>query len=250
MTRRVILGLAALVPVALAAMFYGYGRPIWGPIYVKLTGGRTVEEVMTRIGPRAEARLRQRFEAAGAAYPPTRLTLIGLKHEKRLELWADDGSGMRLVHRYPILGASGGPGPKLRQGDRQVPEGLYRIAALNPNSSYHLSMKVDYPHADDLAHAEAEGRDDPGGDIFIHGKTGSVGCLAMGDPAIEELFCVVARVGVERVELILAPNDLRAGSAATDMSDAPPWLADRYRRIAAAMAAYRPPPPDGPTSSP
>lgn len=242
MRRRIVIAPAAIIIVVLLVVLYVYGRPIWGPIYVKLTGGRTVAEVTERFGPRAEQRLRPHFDAAGVAYPPQRLTLVGLKHEKQLELWADDGNGMRLVHRYPILGASGGPGPKLRQGDHQVPEGLYRIVALNPNSSYHLSMKVNYPNPDDRAHARAEGRDDPGDDIFIHGKTGSVGCLAMGDPAIEELFCLVARVGVEQVELILAPNDLRAGSVATDMTHAPPWLAGRYERIAAAMQALAPTP--------
>ena len=216
-------------------LFAHFGRPVWGPVVVKVTGGRTVDDVIARYGPAAEPRLLLHFERAGVGYPPRRLVLVGLKAEKELEVWAEEGEGLRLVHVYPIVGASGGPGPKLRQGDRQVPEGVYGIAGLNPNSSYHLSMKINYPDDEDQALARAEGRSDPGGDIFIHGKSGSVGCLAMGDEAIEELFILVARVGIEHVTVALAPNDLRKAPPATDMSVAPAWLAERYARVRAAM---------------
>ena len=72
-----------------------------------------------------------------------------------------------------------------------MPEGVYRIVALNPNSSYHLSMKLDYPTEFDLSKARAEGRTRPGSDIFIHGKAVSIGCVAVGDDAIEEIFVLV-----------------------------------------------------------
>lgn len=92
-----------------------------------------------------------------------------------------------------MLAASGGPGPKLREGDLQVPEGVYRLTAFNPNSSYHLSLRVDYPNAEDRAAedravARSDRRTSLGGDIFIHGKAVSIGCLAIGDPGIEELL--------------------------------------------------------------
>ena len=79
-----------------------------------------------------------------------------------------------------------------------MPEGVYAIEAFNSNSRFHLSLKLDYPNAVDRQQAALEGRDQLGGDIFLHGKDVSVGCLAMGDAAIEELFVLVARTGIER----------------------------------------------------
>ena len=97
----------------------------------------------------------------------------------------------RKFSKYPIQGASGDIGPKLIEGDRQVPEGLYEIIGFNPNSSYHISMQLNYPNDFDLKHASAEGRDHSGNNIFIHGKDESIGCLAMGDAAIDFLLVVV-----------------------------------------------------------
>ncbi|NJN46820.1 MAG: L,D-transpeptidase family protein [Candidatus Competibacteraceae bacterium] len=96
--------------------------------------------------------------------------------------------GWQPIKHYPVLAASGTLGPKLCEGDRQVPEGIYRIKSLNPNSAYHLSLELDYPNAFDLRQAERDGRNNPGSAICIHGKAVSVGCLAMGDTAIEELY--------------------------------------------------------------
>ena len=108
-----------------------------------------------------------------------------------LELWASQNGNWRFIKQYSINGASGAPGPKLREGDRQVPEGLYRLIGRNPNSNYHLSMKLDYPNSYDLRHAKREGRSNPGSNIFIHGKSLSVGCLAMSGEAIEAFFVLV-----------------------------------------------------------
>lgn len=126
-----------------------------------------------------------------------------------MEVWAAN-TNSRYVHliTYPILGASGGPGPKRREGDRQVPEGFYRLSALNPNSLYHLSIRVDYPNPEDIRHA-AVPQSELGGDIYIHGGGGSVGCLAMGDPAIEEIFCLVALADKNERRILLAPRDFR-----------------------------------------
>jgi murein L,D-transpeptidase YafK len=79
------------------------------------------------------------------SYPPREVTFIALKQEKKLELWARNSGEFRFIRDYDIQAASGVAGPKLRQGDRQVPEDIYRIAGLNPNSHYHLSMKLNYP---------------------------------------------------------------------------------------------------------
>lgn len=238
MRRRTWIALAALaVLVAAVAILWRRGRAIWYPVYRAVAGKLTVEGVVRDYGPAAEARLKPHFDKAGVEYPPTRLALLTFKEEKRLELWAGKGSGWAFVRSYPILAASGGPGPKLRQGDRQVPEGLYRIVSLNPNSSYHLSMKLDYPNAFDRARAKEDGRTGLGGDIFLHGKDVSIGCIALGDPAIEELFVLVARVGMPNVTVLISPHDLRQRPAAMP-ENAPRWLPGLYERLGKALADF------------
>ena len=224
------------------------GAALWQPapllglmntVRGRLRSTRTVEQVVADFGPAARARLAPAFDAAGVAYPPPSLTLIGLKAERRLELWAPNASGqpVRLLD-YRVIAASGGPGPKLREGDRQVPEGLYRITFLNANSRFHLSLRIGYPNAEDRARAAAEGRTDLGGDIMIHGAGGSIGCLALTNEAIEELFVLAAEMGIEAIQVILVPHDLRGHPVPPVPDGAPAWMADRYRDLHAALAGY------------
>src|SRR6266404_8874284 len=160
----------------------------------RTNGEKTVSQRVAQYGAAVDQRLAPVFASRNIPYPPTRLALIGFKGERELEVWATDKDGTyRFVKSYPILAASGKPGPKLRQGDGQVPEGIYRIELLNPNSLYHLSLRVSYPNDFDRQQAERDGRSDPGGDIMIHGGAGSSGCLAMGDEAAEELSAVPSR---------------------------------------------------------
>jgi hypothetical protein len=205
-------------------------EPVLGPA----SGRRTTADVVDRLKPELRPALSASFARQNLAYPPARLTLVALKAERSLEVWAPDGSGrLRLVRTYPVLAASGGPGPKLREGDRQVPEGVYAVETLNPNSKYHLSIKLDYPNAFDRAMARREGRANLGGDIFVHGGAASIGCLALGDAAIEELFLLVAETGRENVRAVVAPRDFRKDAAAANrISDgAPAWTAELYRNI-------------------
>ncbi len=200
------------------------GIAVWklcvGPKAVSLPPNpRTVEQVIEVLGDSVDQSLRPKFERSDAPYPPSRLVLIGFKEERRLDVLAPDADGkMCEVLSYPILAASGGPGPKREEGDLQVPEGIYRIELLNPNSRFHLSLRVNYPNPDDIARAEGRDIGSLGGDIMIHGGTVSTGCLAVGDRAVEELFVVVHRVGLDNVTLILAPRDLRTapGRSALD----------------------------------
>ena len=123
------------------------------------------------------------------AYPAPRLFLRAHKRERELELWAGAAQGsLTLVHTFPVCAASGEEGPKRKRGDRQVPEGVYRINHLNPASSFHLSLGIDYPNAVDRRRS---GSDDPGGSIYIHGACVSVGCLAIEDLPMELLFLAV-----------------------------------------------------------
>ncbi|MFP4027732.1 MAG: murein L,D-transpeptidase family protein [Candidatus Brocadiia bacterium] len=172
------------------------------------------------------------FRKSGIDYPPKKIVLIGLKREKLLEVWASmEDSRYSLVRTYPILSTSGEPGPKLQEGDGQMPEGFYRIESLNPNSSYHLSLRINYPNDFDLRHARREGRTNPGGDIMIHGGRASLGCLAMGDRVAEELFVLAADVGVKNIRVIMSPVDFRKGAEVVSRESMPPWTDELYAQI-------------------
>ncbi|WP_153306463.1 L,D-transpeptidase family protein [Desulfogranum japonicum] len=221
-------------------LFYQYGRSIWHPKYLELKGKRSIEDVVDLYGEQAETRLQEYFQRAGSVYPPARITLIAFKDTKTLDLWASpDSQPFNLIHSYPIKGASGHLGPKLREGDKQVPEGIYTIEGLNPNSSYHLSMKLNYPNSFDWKYAKMEGRNTPGSNIFIHGKTLSVGCLAMGDKAIEELFILANTVGIDNIEVLIAPTNLGIEANLEPLlKQHPPWVADLYKQLQRKLQPY------------
>ncbi len=108
------------------------------------------------------------------------------KAEKQLELWVKNkkDTSYQLLKSYAICSMSGGLGPKRKQGDYQVPEGFYHISVFNPSSSYYLSMGINYPNSADKILCS----DNTGGDIFIHGDCCSIGCVAITDNQIKELY--------------------------------------------------------------
>ncbi len=210
--------------------FIFYGRGYWYPYYLTVKGKQTVAEVIAHIEPVVQETLKQRFKHVSAHFPPKEIALLAVKDQKKLEVWSKQQDDWLLIHAYQIQAASGLLGPKLKEGDRQVPEGIYKIAGLNPNSSYHLSMKINYPNKFDLKWAAKEGRDYPGTNIFIHGKAASIGCLAMGDKVIEELFYLVNKVGMKSVTVIISPSDPRIKSLSAQ-SASPEWVKILYRNI-------------------
>lgn len=220
-----------IIILIFAVLFYQYGRGIWHPLLTKVTGKKTVAEVIASVGEASAQELSPLFAKAGVSYPPSELALVAFKDTNTLEVWAaNEGEYKALIKSYPIKAASGKPGPKLREGDRQVPEGIYRIIAFNPNSSYHLSMKLNYPNAFDLSRAKAEGREQPGTNIFIHGRAVSIGCLAMGDPAIEQLFSLVHATGRENTTVLISPTDPSKNRLVVPET-APIWTGDLYKKI-------------------
>ncbi len=161
-----------------------------------------------------------------------RLTIRVFKNERRVEVAAP---GWKAPRVYEMTAFSGRLGPKLREGDGQIPEGIYGIEYLNPNSLYHLSLKVSYPNAEERARAKKEGRTNLGGDIMIHGRNVSVGCVAIGDEAIEEVFYLVNAVGRKNVKVIIAPYDLRKGrEIALEKSDLA-WYPELCRQLEGAL---------------
>ncbi len=140
------------------------------------------------------------------------------KHEKELQVWLKEkgNSSYRHFKTYPICASSGELGPKRKEGDNQVPEGFYEIQHFNPASSYHLSLKVNYPNKSDMK--KAKGR--PGGDIMIHGECVTIGCIPIENDPIEELYilCVESFDRKHKISLDIFPfkftaeNDKTIGS--------------------------------------
>ncbi len=107
------------------------------------------------------------------------------KQEAELEVWKQDRSGrFALLKTYPICRWSGDLGPKVREGDRQAPEGFYSITPgqMNPQSLYYLSFNTGYPNAYDKALGHT------GSQLMVHGDCSSRGCYAMTDEQIAEIY--------------------------------------------------------------
>ncbi|WP_425359638.1 L,D-transpeptidase family protein [Enterovirga rhinocerotis] len=119
--------------------------------------------------------------------PRAPILIRAFKKESELEVWKMNRAG-RYVHlkTYPICRWSGQLGPKRKTGDRQTPEGFYSIPAakMNPNSSYHLSFDLGYPNAYDRAHGST------GSYLMTHGTCSSMGCFAMTDAQISEIYAL------------------------------------------------------------
>lgn len=153
---------------------------------------------------------------------------------------AEDGAGgdWKFVMQYTLAKLSGGPGPKLRAGDKQVPEGTYNVTFLHPQSKYWLSLGLDYPNAFDLARAREDKRRDLGGDIMIHGWWFSTGCVAVGNTAAEDLFVLAGDVGREQVRVIISPVDFRRADRSSFRAPRKPaWTAELYSDLAQELSA-------------
>ena len=119
---------------------------------------------------------------------PNQIFIRVFKYEKVLEVWTYRGGVYELYKTYNICGLSGGFGPKRYEGDLQVPEGIYGVTKLNPHSNYHKAIKINYPNKSDSILSPYPKK---GGEIYFHGKCVSVGCIAVGDKAIDELYNIV-----------------------------------------------------------
>src|ERR1700723_1572167 len=137
------------------------------------------------LRPMSQKTLAQ-MDAVGT--PPSSPTLIRTyKKEAEFEIWKMKADGQyALLKTFPMCRWSGQLGPKLREGDRQVPEGFYTITPgqMNPNSAYYLSFNVGYPNAFDRAW------DRTGGTIMVHGICSSAGCYSMTEAQIAEIYAI------------------------------------------------------------
>lgn len=213
-------------------------RPIVA-VFQHIRGKQTVADRVAQYGDAVKKRLAPLFGQIGVEYPPRKMTLIGLKSEKVLEVWVS-GEDKKWKHlkTYPIKGMSEKLGPKLKEGDMQVPEGIYGVESLNPNSLYHLALRLNYPNADDIRRGKEDDRKELGGDIMIHGKDCSIGCLAMGDEASEDLFVLAAQTGIDHVSVLLSPVDFRFRSLPEDMPAISAWTQNLYDAIEKELHKY------------
>jgi len=140
---------------------------------------RRSRAVIKRIKPKLEKELIAKGLQFGS---PVYMRIF--KASKELEIWIRKDSEFVLFKIYQIHYFSGTPGPKLKEGDRQAPEGFYFVTPkrMNPNSRYHLAFNLGYPNKYDQVHGRT------GSALMVHGNTGSVGCFAMTDTRIEEIY--------------------------------------------------------------
>lgn len=132
------------------------------------------------------ARFEERLAMAGVkAGDPLFIRIF--KEESELELWMKKGDRFVLFATYPVCRWSGDLGPKLKEGDRQAPEGFYTVdkSQLNPNSRWHRSFNLGFPNSFD----RSQGR--TGSFLMVHGGCGSIGCYAMTNPVIDEIWRLV-----------------------------------------------------------
>jgi murein L,D-transpeptidase YafK len=163
----------------------------------------SADRVATARTERA-ADVKQLWQSAGLKAPPQEVYLRAFKKERELELWGGArGKPLTLIKTYPFCAASGKLGPKRREWDEQVPEGFYEVSQFNPTSDFHLSLKVSYPNASDKVLSDP---DHPGGLIYLHGGCASIGCIAITDPAIEEVYLLTLDAAVKPIHFDIFPS--------------------------------------------
>jgi murein L,D-transpeptidase YafK len=149
---------------------------------------RFVPPLREVLKQQATGNLDQELQKAGFKLGQAVLLRI-YKQESELEVWLERGSQFVFFKTYPICKWSGQLGPKLREGDGQSPEGFYVVTAnqLNPNSRYHLAMNIGFPNAFDQSLSRT------GSALMIHGSCVSIGCYAMTDAGVEDIYVMVEK---------------------------------------------------------
>lgn len=226
--------------VFLLVLFCFSGSALFLFFSVPSSSARTysIEDRVKQFGAGVEKRMKPYFTKAGLSYPPREMAILAFKDTDILEVYAKEKGGKwQFIRSYPVLAASGKLGPKLRQGDNQVPEGVYRMELLNPMSRFHLSIRVNYPNEFDRKKGKEDGRTNLGGDIMIHGSWVSIGCLAMGDEAAEDLFVMAAHARKQRLPILISPTDFRKKGVKDPVSQ-PPWIKEVYAALRKELAAF------------
>ncbi|RAJ06885.1 L,D-transpeptidase-like protein [Chitinophaga skermanii] len=156
------------------------------------------QKLFPRVGEAYRAKeemIKKEFEKKGLTYPAKFIYIRSFKLDSELEIWVKNKvtDSFKLFKSFKVCTLSGRMGPKRKEGDRQVPEGFYYINDFNPNSSYHLSLGINYPNYSDKILAADPKK--PGGEIYIHGTCLTIGCIPLTDEFIDEVYimCVNAK---------------------------------------------------------
>lgn len=153
------------------------------------TSSRSEKAIATQTPIVEQALVNRPFELGAPIFIRIVKTVNGSLEDGYLELFMQKGEGTyELYKSWPICTYSGDLGPKLREGDGQSPEGFYfvRPSQLNPNSNYHLSFNLGFPNRYDRSHNRT------GSFLMVHGNCVSIGCYAMTDPVIEEIYTIMS----------------------------------------------------------
>lgn len=162
-----------------------------------------------------EKQLNEKLKPFGLSLNQVNILITAFKTEQHLTVYVKAPAEVkyRKFKTYSVCSMSGLLGPKRRMGDRQVPEGFYYIDRFNPASAYYLSLGLNYPNAADRIRG---GSNDPGGDIFIHGKCVTVGCLPVTDDYIKEIYLLALQAyqsGQHKIPVYIFPYKFNSVSA-------------------------------------
>lgn len=219
--KRSILTVIALGAATLSFLAYFHARD---PFQIdRERASRRIAATVGRTLPGTPdlAALEPRLAAAGLSRGlPVFIRIF--KAEFELELWMQRDGRFQHFATYPICRWSGTLGPKLREGDHQAPEGFYAVdaSALNPNSRWHRSFNLGFPNAFDRAHGRS------GSFLMVHGGCASIGCYAMTDPVIDEVWRLITAAldrGQPRIPVHIFP--FRMTTEAMQRMEGHPWHA-------------------------
>lgn len=217
--------------VVIFLVFFLFRNKIIG-LFFSSKEKQTIESIVEKYNPKVKASLQNNFAKNNIESNDFEMAILAFKKEQILEVVVrkNENESWKLLKMYPFTAFSGKIGPKLKNGDKQIPEGIYQMEYLNPNSKYHLSIKVNYPNAFDREKAKLDGRTDLGGDIMIHGKSVTIGCIAVGDKNIEEIFILATKTKNKHFPIIIAPHDFRTNKTFPEI-EAISWEKDLYENI-------------------
>lgn len=221
----------------------GYVKGAIDYLTPRLLGRKTVEDVVKKYEPQVIRNFYYKNFITTRGFP-NELVIIANKNKKELYVYGKMSTDKKYEHiaDYPFMRMSGTLGPKLREGDGQIPEGIYEMESLNPNSRLHLSLRVNYPNEFDKQKAKLDGRslDKLGGDIMIHGRSSTIGCIPIGDVAIEELFVMAAKAGVGNVKILILPcNLLNEENPPLEIENQPKWYPELLNNLRQEMLNYK-----------
>jgi len=210
------------------------------PVINKFKEKETIGSIVEKIQNDVWGRLEKNLNLAGYKMDyPDNIILVAFKEEQKLQVYSDDNNGIKLIKEYPFTAFSGKLGPKLKEGDKQIPEGIYKVEYLNPNSSYYLSIKVNYPNDFDQSKTKLPSLSEMGGDIFIHGKSATIGCIPIGDEAIEEVFLLTKKAINNDVKVIISPRDFRVNPTYPEIEEID-WENELYELIETELKTLHP----------